>query len=70
MREDNKRQLIQAFALASGIGLQIVASVIVGILLGRWADSSFDTFPWGTMSGIVLGMAAGLWSVYKKIMEK
>lgn len=58
-----------AVSLAGTIGLHMVATVAVGLLLGRWADEYLSTSPWCTVAGIVLGMVAGLWSTYKKIVK-
>jgi ATP synthase protein I len=61
--------LWSAFSLAGSIGLNMVATVAVGLVFGRWADNYLNSFPWFTISGIVLGMAAGLWSTYKRIVK-
>ncbi|HWR44373.1 AtpZ/AtpI family protein [Sporomusa sp.] len=61
--------LWSAFSLAGSIGLNMAASVAVGLFLGRWADSFFSSSPWFTVAGIVFGMAAGLWGTYKKIVK-
>lgn len=58
-----------ALGTASNIGLTMVATVAVGLFLGRWVDHYLETSPWFTVSGIVLGMLAGLWSTYKKIVK-
>ncbi|WP_425058651.1 hypothetical protein SCACP_33080 [Sporomusa carbonis] len=58
-----------AFGLAGSIGLNMVANIAVGLFLGRWADSRLDSSPWATVAGIVLGMVAGLWATYKKIVK-
>ena len=58
-----------ALGVAGNIGLTTVATVAVGLFLGRWADNYCGIFPWFTVSGIVLGMLAGLWATYKKIIK-
>ncbi|WP_346355232.1 AtpZ/AtpI family protein [Azotosporobacter soli] len=58
-----------ALATASAIGFTMISTLIVGVWLGRWADRAWDVTPWGTVSGIILGMLAGLWSMYKKITK-
>ncbi|WP_094603945.1 hypothetical protein SPSIL_043700 [Sporomusa silvacetica DSM 10669] len=58
-----------ALSVAMNIGLTTVATVAVGLFLGRWADNYCGVFPWFTVSGIVLGMLAGLWATYKKIVK-
>ncbi|CVK20018.1 AtpZ/AtpI family protein [Sporomusa sphaeroides] len=58
-----------ALSLVGTIGLNMAAMVAVGLFCGKWADKYFNTFPWFTVSGIVFGMAGGLWSTYKKIVK-
>ncbi|WP_371372254.1 AtpZ/AtpI family protein [Sporomusa aerivorans] len=58
-----------ALSLAGTIGLNMAATVAVGLFLGRWTDNYFATSPWFTVSGIIAGMIAGLWSTYKKIVK-
>lgn len=69
MQRDDKRQVIKALSLVTTIGLNMVATIVVGLVLGRWADNFFATAPWCTVAGIVLGMAAGFWGTYKRIMH-
>ncbi|WP_371363160.1 hypothetical protein SRRS_41150 [Sporomusa rhizae] len=58
-----------AFSLAGTIGLNMAATVAVGLFIGRFADNYLGSAPWFTIVGIVLGMLAGLWSTYKKIVS-
>lgn len=58
-----------ALSAATNIGFTMVSTVAVGLFGGRWLDNYFSFSPWCTVIGIVLGMLAGLWSVYKKIVK-
>ena len=70
MQKDDGRQVLKAFSLVGTLGLNLAATVAVGVLLGRWTDSWLDSQPWATVAGIVVGMLAGLWSSFKIIMKK
>ncbi|MEN6412129.1 MAG: AtpZ/AtpI family protein [Veillonellales bacterium] len=70
MAKDDKRQLFEAFSLVGIIGLNMVASVVVGLFIGRLIDNWLDGGFGATIAGIVLGMFAGLWSAYKRILNK
>ncbi len=70
MKPEDKRDLLQAMGAAGNIGFTLVASVLVGIGLGRWIDRQFDSAPWATIGGIVLGMMAGVLGVYKQVAGK
>ncbi len=69
MKPDDKRQVFAAFSLVGTIGLNMVATVAVGLFLGRWLDGWLDTSPWCTVAGIVFGMVTGLWATYKRVKE-
>lgn len=70
MNKEDNRQMLKAFSLAGTIGLNIVATVAIGLFGGKWLDSYLGTSPFATVSGIILGMLAGLWSAYKRIMDR
>ncbi len=42
------------------IGAQLAFAVVAFFFLGRWLDSKFETAPWLTILGSVLGIAGGL----------
>jgi ATP synthase protein I len=64
----DKNTLLSAFSTAASISFYLVSFVAAGILLGRFVDGYFAIVPWGTVCGIVLGMIAGMWSIYKKVV--
>lgn len=69
MKPDDKRQVFAAFSLVGTIGINMVATVAVGLFLGRWIDGWLDTSPWCTVAGIVFGMITGLWTTYKRVKD-
>ena len=69
MKPDDKRQLFAAMGLVGSIGISMVATVAIGLFAGRWLDGLLDSSPWATVAGIVLGMIAGFWATYKRVME-
>lgn len=46
-------------------GLEVGLSVLVGCLLGFWADKTWDTMPWCTLAGLGFGIAAGARQLYR-----
>ncbi len=70
MNKKDRQQLADAITTAGILGLNMVATVIVGLVLGRLLDEWLDIRPWATVGGIVLGMLAGLWAAFKRIMSK
>jgi F0F1-type ATP synthase assembly protein I len=37
---------------------EAVLAIVIAVLLGWWADSSFETSPWGVLAGATIGFAA------------
>ncbi|TMC50065.1 MAG: hypothetical protein E6J20_17590 [Chloroflexi bacterium] len=62
--------MLAALGLASGIGLQLAASVLVGLGLGYLADRVFHTSPWFLLAGLLLGVVAGGYSVVRMVMKE
>ena len=54
----------QMFAL-SGIGFEFVAEVGGLTLIGWWLDRTFETSPWCTIAGVILGFSFGLYRLVK-----
>jgi len=51
----------------SGIGLQVAVGVGLGVLIGLWLDRKFDWSPWGMLIGLALGLAGGLYSMFREV---
>ncbi|MTI89650.1 MAG: AtpZ/AtpI family protein [Balneolaceae bacterium] len=48
-----------------GLGLEIAVSIAFPIFLGYLADQYFDTAPWVTLSGIVVGIITFIFTVLR-----
>lgn len=44
----------------AGIGLELTAAVIGGLLLGLWIDRHYGTSPWAAVTGGTVGIVGGL----------
>jgi ATP synthase protein I len=47
------------------LGWAIVAPVLMGVVIGRWLDRSFDTGVFFSAPLIMLGAATGLWTAWR-----
>ena len=47
------------------LGWAIVTPVLIGVLIGRWLDRTFDAGVFFTAPLIMLGAAAGLWTAWR-----
>lgn len=48
------------------IGIELLASLIVGLALGWVADRFLGTRPWGLVVGFFIGAAAGMVNVFRE----
>ena len=60
---DDSRNPWRAYALVSGIGLQMAFCVLLGLFGGKWLDGVLGTSPWFLLLGLLLGLAAGIWGI-------
>jgi len=54
-----------AFGIYGGVGFQLAASVVGGLLIGDYLDRHWKTTPWLTMSGLILGAIGGFYNLIK-----
>lgn len=64
---NKNRNPFQAMALMSGILSQLVGSILIGIFTGRWLDKVTGVEPLFLILGLLLGLAAGVYSMLKLI---
>jgi ATP synthase protein I len=70
MNNNDKRDIIRALGAVGNIGFSLAASILVTVFIGRWLDGLLGTSPLITVIGIILGVIAGLWSVYKQVTTR
>lgn len=68
--EQEKNTLLAQTLFVGSLGLMFGIPVVAGAYLGLWLDglSSGYSVRW-TMGGIVLGVAAGVYNVYRSIRD-
>jgi F0F1-type ATP synthase assembly protein I len=54
-------------ALVGEVGLTIALSMLAGVGIGHFIDSKLGTSPIATLIGLLLGLAAGIYGVYRLI---
>lgn len=63
------RNLREAIASASVVGLNLVSATFVGLLMGWWLDRWLGTNPWLLLTFLVLGIAAGFKNVLHEVRK-
>jgi len=51
-----------------GVGLQFAASILLFFFVGRWLDERLGTEPWLLIAGVFVGLTAGFWSMYRRLV--
>lgn len=68
--KESRRQSLNAMARYSGMGFQIAATVIIGIISGKWLDSKFTMkFPVFTASLSIVGVFLGVYFVIRDLLK-
>lgn len=52
-----------------GLGLQMAVGVFLGIAVGWWLDRKFGWMPWATLAGAMIGLAGGLYLLFKETLN-
>ncbi len=53
----------------SAVGLEMGVAVGLGVLLGVWLDKKLGIQPWGTLGGLLLGIATGFRGLFRAATE-
>lgn len=59
-----KNSVLRAMSFASQVGLTMVACVFIGVFLGKYLDTLFNTSPWLLLLFSLLGVAAAFRSIF------
>jgi F0F1-type ATP synthase assembly protein I len=51
-----------------GVGLQFALSIVLFLFVGRWLDEKLGTAPWLLLAGVMIGAAAGFYSLYRQLV--
>ena len=51
------------------LGIQFIATILLCVFAGHWADGKFDTSPLWTLIGGLIGIAAGFYHFFKVVLK-
>lgn len=52
----------------AGLGVQLVASILIFLYIGQWLDRKLGTAPWLLILGVFLGAGGSFYSMYRKLL--
>lgn len=64
---DGERPMARNLALIGVLGWAVVLPTLAGIFGGRWLDRRFDSGVFWTLGLLVLGLALGCWTAWKRM---
>ena len=65
LRDNPEPSLASRLGQIGVLGWAIVAPILLGVVIGRWLDRTFDTGVFFSAPLIMLGAAAGLWTAWR-----
>lgn len=67
---DPKTEQASAYALAFGLGAELVGALAVCGVPGYWLDQKLGTSPWLTLVGVLLGISLGLFQLVRATTKR
>ena len=66
MKKETKKQFRELWYYSS-LSFSIALAILIGLAIGYWLDTRYDTSPWFTLVFIGLGIIAGFRNIYLAI---
>jgi ATP synthase protein I len=70
LSKEEKQRVFRDLRLYGSLGIEMAAAVLIGTLMGYWADKWLGTQPWVLIIGFIFGAAAGFRSLYRVISRE
>ena len=67
---DERARILRRAGPYMGLGMTMAASVLVGVLGGRWLDNRLGTTPWLTVAGLLLGVGTGFYNMMVVLLRR
>lgn len=64
-KNGDKDSFIVAFGVYGAVGFQLAIAVVAGVYLGNLGDRHFDTTPWLTIVGVIIGSGGGFYNLIR-----
>ncbi|HPT68831.1 MAG TPA: AtpZ/AtpI family protein [Syntrophomonas sp.] len=65
---DKKQNWPRALADAMNLATSVAAAIAIGYFGGKWLDGRFDTGPWLSIAGLLLGMLTAGKMMWERLM--
>ncbi len=65
--EKETKKLFRELWYYSSLSFSIALAIVIGLAIGLWLDTRYDTSPWFTLIFLGLGIIAGFRNIYLAI---
>jgi len=69
-KEQGERTIWENLSMIGALGWLIVTPILIGILVGRWLDRTFETGIFFSGAFIFLGVVFGAWLAWQRIHKE
>ena len=71
-RSDSRRESgnVASAARYAGLGLQLVAAILIFLFVGNWIDRMLGTSPLFLILGVFVGAGGAFYSIYRRLMAE
>ena len=66
MADKKDMKWVKSLSDAVNLATTVAAAVAIGYFAGKWLDGRFDTEPWLTVAGFMMGVATGIKAMWEK----
>ncbi len=70
MARKQNNNWVRSLSDAINLATTVAAAVALGYFAGKWLDGKFDSQPWFTLLGFMLGVATGIKAMWEKTINK
>lgn len=69
MAQKGGKNWVRSLSDAINMATTVAAAIALGYFGGKWLDGRFDTEPWLTLAGFMIGVATGIKVMWEKTMS-
>ncbi len=66
----DRHETLRQLGKLSGIGIEFAVTIGFGVYVGYKLDERYGWYPWGILTGSVIGMAIGFYQFFKAALPK
>ena len=69
IEKKDKKSIYSELGPYLGLGVQLAATVLIMVFLGKWLDDKYQKSPLFVLLGTFIGISAGLYNLIKTVLS-